>query len=619
AVDHYLPRLERCANFLDTRRDPATNLYLAGAAGNLLAPSFAGYKKPDGTYDKAYLAGLSVTTIAALNRLIELERFAGRTEQAALYAGQRELAIKGLPQLLGPDGCFIKSLDPDGTRHGVFGADRYGYFEAVPNHDAVCFRVVDDPQAERICDRIAAIPGLRPHDLIITNYPSLDDMYEQPAGLWGFGTWVNGGHWSTCEARMIMAWYRVGRPEEARKAMEAYLRFARQFRIDNPLVEFGGAPYQPKEPINTVYDTIGIPAAMVRGLFEYLYSATALTLVPHVPAGITALEQRFAVRFGAKRVWLSTFGSGPVTGVTVNGKPLTSFNHEQVKLAYEGLPAEARVTILLGGAKPAALPKPAGTPPVAPPWAGDEDRQALGERATRLRSFIERVGRERLGARYETAHAKLAVEFIDTVFVRARRQAGGTIKPLAEPASQQAADQLYLDTANKLCDGFEKVVQHYRDATDPARKRIFELWRELSPAPGWTNIRSMGAKQTFRKRDSAWRMSLDGGVDASCGWAYDLPEAVVLPEKARLLIRLNGSPGARFFADLMASDGKPVFQTRWQATPEQPLECWFELPAGATLSQVILYAQTPGGPVWNDFREVSVRDADGKVLCAPVR
>jgi hypothetical protein len=34
-------------------------------------------------------------------------------------------------------------------------------------------------------------------------------MYEQPQGLWAYGYWTNGGHWSTCEARMIMAYYRL--------------------------------------------------------------------------------------------------------------------------------------------------------------------------------------------------------------------------------------------------------------------------------------------------------------------------------------------------------------------------------------------------------------------------
>ncbi len=173
AIAHYLPKLERSANFLDTRRDPKNNLFLAGPAANLLAPSYAGWARPDGTYGKAYLAGLSITYIAALDRLIELEKLAGAPGQAEMYTKRRELARKGLPLLTTGEGYFIKSLDPDGSRHGVFGAEQHGYFEAPPNHDAIAFRVVDQAQAEKIYAKIASIPGLRPYAFTIPNYHSL--------------------------------------------------------------------------------------------------------------------------------------------------------------------------------------------------------------------------------------------------------------------------------------------------------------------------------------------------------------------------------------------------------------------------------------------------------------
>ena len=370
AIEHYLPMLRRCAEFIESRRDPENNLFLAGPAGNLLAPSYAGCKKPDGTFDKAYLAGLSITYIAALDRLIELEKLAGEDEQVERYTRRRDLARKGLPQLVTDEGYFIKSLDPDGTRHGVYGAEQYGYFEAVANHDAICFRVADDAQAEKIYAKIASIPGLRPHDFIITNCPSLDDMYTPAAGwLWKFGTWVNGGHWSTCEARMVMGYYRLGKFDDARRSMLQLMKFAAAFRMDNPLVDFGGAVYQPGEPINLCYDSFGPPAAMVRGLFEYLYRADGLTLVPHVPPGITRLEQDFPIRFGTKRLYLATIGSGPVTAVSVNGKPWESFDAESVRLPYDQTPDEAVVQIVLGGATPVPFVprKPTRALPPQPP------------------------------------------------------------------------------------------------------------------------------------------------------------------------------------------------------------------------------------------------------------
>lgn len=353
AIGRYLPRLRRCADFIESRRDPQNNLFLAGPAGNLLAPSYAGWKKPDGTYGKSYLAGLSITYIAALDRLIELEKLAGDAHSVKLYTTRRDLARKGLPLLTTDEGYFVKYLDPDGTRHGVHGAEQHGYFEAVANHDAICFRVADDSQAEKIYRKIASIPGLRPHDFIITNCPGLDDMYTPPSGwLWKFGTWVNGGHWSTCEARMVMGYYRLGKYDDARRSMQQLMKFAGEFRLDNPLVDFGARVYQPNQPINLCYDSFGPPAAMIRGLFEYSYRADGLVLLPHIPPGITRLGQHFPIRFGAKRLYLATTGSGPVTAVLVNGQPWSLFDEKSITLPYGKTPREAVIQIVLGGATP---------------------------------------------------------------------------------------------------------------------------------------------------------------------------------------------------------------------------------------------------------------------------
>jgi hypothetical protein len=417
----YLPLLERAADFLDTRRDSGNNLFLAGPAANLLAPSYAGWRRPDGSYGMAYLAGLSVTYIAALDRLIELEKLAGATAKVALYTERRELARRGLPLVTTPEGYLIKSLDPDGVRHGVFGAAKHGYFESSPNHDAICFWVVDDAQAVRIYARMASIPQLRPHGFILPNYPSLDDMYEEPKGLWRFGHWVNGGHWSTCEARMIMAYYRLGKFEDARRSMRQLLGFARRFRMDNPLTEFGSEVYQPKLPINITYDAFGPPAALIRGLFEYLYRAEGLRLIPHIPPTIAELEQLDPIRFGTKRLYLATVGAGVVSDVRVNGQRWKSFDRTSVFLPYQQTPDRARIVILLGGAKP-----PRGRP---------------------LEAELEES--------YETAHRRLAEEASRVIEERRRLQAAGKLARLPD-ASQAAADQLYLETAKRLREGLKK-------------------------------------------------------------------------------------------------------------------------------------------------------------------
>jgi hypothetical protein len=491
ALAKYLPKLERCGSLIESRRDPKNNLFLAGPAGNLLAPSYAGCREPDGTFGKAYLAGLSVTYIAFLDRLIELEKLAGRADQVRLWSGRRASAREGLALLATDEGYLVKSIDPDGTRHGIYGAAKHGYFEASPNHDAICFRVVDQAQALRIYRKLASIPGLRRHDLIVANCPSLDDMYEAPQGLWGFGTWVNGGHWTTCEARALMAYSRLGKYEDARRSMKQMMTFARQFRMDNPLVDFGNAVYQPGEPINLTYDAFGAPSGLIRGLFEYLYSADGLRLVPHIPEGITRLQQHFPIRFGTKRLYLAVAGNGPIKSVRINGKRWKSFDADSVFLPYTATPELAAIQIVRGEAVAGTFQAPGSDcslaplpslaawprPEKAPVIVANEEMalRTLLERAARLRRFNEAMVAAGLKDAYEAAHARLAVNCLLAAHQRAQMLSAGKLTALP-PRSQAAADKLYLNSPMKLCDGLEKTLNAWRSSGDPRKRQIYGLW-----------------------------------------------------------------------------------------------------------------------------------------------
>ena len=480
AILRYLPKLERSVDFIETRRDPTNNLFLVGPAGNLLAPSYAGWKKADGTYGQAYLAGLSVTYIAALDRLTELEKMAGRTATADLYVKRRDSAKKALDRLTTEEGYLVRSLDPNGVRHGVYGAPKHGYFDASPNHDAIAFRVADQTQAERIYAKLASIPQLRPHHFIVPNYPSYDDMYEKAEGLWGYGTWVNGGHWSTCEARMILAYYRLEKFEDARRSMRRLLTFAEKFRMDNPLTKCGSEVYQPNQPINLCYDTLGPAAAFMRGLFEYRYDAAGLTLTLRLPPSITRLEQLDPVRFGTKRIYISSKGLGAVTGVKVNGRKWKQFDSGSVFLPYDKTPDIAKVELQLGSVKAVASKTlgrslPRGMPVILPKEEAPAEFAGLSRKAEVLKAFQGRLKNAGLGNSYEAAHARLAEQAIDTAMLRRRLQEASLIKPL--PASSQtAADKSYVDTANKLYDGLEAVLKSYTGSAVPARQKLNLLW-----------------------------------------------------------------------------------------------------------------------------------------------
>ncbi len=471
-IKEYLPKLERSANFIETRRG-TNDLFLAGPAGNLLAPSYAGWKKPDGTYDKAYLTGLSITYIAALERLIELEKLAGRSEQVHIFSERRTSAKNALPRVTADEGYFIRSLDPDGTKHGVFGAARHGYFEASPNHDAIAFRVVDDGQAEKIYQKIASIPELRPHDFVIPNYPGYDDMYTGEHDIWKFGTWINGGHWSTCEARMMLAYFRLGKFEDARRSMRQLMTFAERFRMDNPLTDFGNNVYQPNQPINLCYDTFGPAAAFIRGLFEYIYRADGLTLIPHIPAEITFLEQKFPVRFGEKELYISAHGTGLIARVEINGRRWKQHDANSIFLPYDKTPRRAEIKIFFS--KAASDVRKLRERKVEDEV--DEIPPEFREEAEALNQFIKKMKGAGFEKNYEMAHAELALESVKTISARQKLLLTGRLKPLPA-SSQKAADESYVETARKQLAGLTAVLDKKENSTTARDRRIFQIWKK---------------------------------------------------------------------------------------------------------------------------------------------
>jgi len=281
---------------------------------------------------------------------------------------------------------------------------------------------------------------------------------------------------------MMLAYYRLGRFEDARRSMRRLLTFAETFRMDNPLTNFGSEVYFPDDPIHLCYDSFGPAAALVRGLFEYVYRADGLTLIPHVPPAITTLQQHFPIHFGRKRLYINTAGVGPVASVSVNGKPWRSFGAESILLPYEAIPDSAHIAINLGDSAPEARPVEPGEPAAeiaearlaaqALVLSGSPELDAKG---AKLASFRTRLVEAGLGETYEAGHAAVALETIAAIGERAQLLAAGKIRPLPD-AARKAADQAYVDAAVALYQGLEGVLNRYAESPGPQQQQMHALW-----------------------------------------------------------------------------------------------------------------------------------------------
>lgn len=460
AIDHYLPLLERSAEFCESRRDPKNDLFLVGFAGNLLGPSWAGTVYPDGSIDKGYLAGMSVTYIAALDRMIELEKFVGNTDKAELYKDRQERARGGLKLLITDEGYFVKGIDLLGVKHGVYGAEKHGYIDSNVNHDAVAHRVVDMEQAKKIVDKMTSIPGLRPYGMTIANYPSLDDQLD---GDYGFGNWVNGGHWSTSEARMLLAYYRVGRHADVVGSMRQIMKFINDYLFDAPLTDFGNQVWFKDRIVTVVYDAFGIPAGMMRGLLQPVYSADKLTLTPSVPDSVYSLESFAPLRFGEKSVEVSIKRAAEAS-VTVNGAKWENFDGATITLPFDEIPDNCKVEITLKTAGP--LPEPAVTVQSdvltgAKPVGGDDHFTQRERILTDIMASVKSL------PEFEEGFIRSALNAIDAYRTRVARDEDGKYNAFT-PEKRRAIIELYETTAQNLLVGLDKHLRSLKDSSDPA-------------------------------------------------------------------------------------------------------------------------------------------------------
>ncbi len=501
AIEIYLPKMERACNFIEKARDPKNNLFLVGPACNLLAPSYGGVKQPDGSFGKGYLAGLSITYLAALDRMVELYKLSGHKDNLAEYEHRQKITRESLPQLLTAGGYFVKSIEPDGTKHGVPGQEKFGYLEGVANADAVALRVVDNKTAENIYNRIASFPEIRPFDFLLTNAPGLDDTYRSWGntsskgleGFWTFGQWVNGGVWGTVEGRAILMYYRLGKFEDIRRSATRAMKWAKDFRMDAPWSQRGENTNNPWSDsgkfkvggVSVMIDNFAIPAATIRGLFDCEYRSDCIVLRPRIPGTISQFTQNQPIRFGDKKLFLSCKNGGPkVSSVTINGKTVKAKSSDELILLYSELPNEAKIEITTEGGWPKELATtdyPAFPPLVPEKSATNQKLAELPESLkepfavlSAMNAFLENGP----GNEYESKFITAAITACEDYRVRVSMDPGpGYYRPITTER-REGINNFYEQIALSMYNGFANRMEDYAENGDMRQKHIADLFQK---------------------------------------------------------------------------------------------------------------------------------------------
>ena len=501
-INYYLPKMERASDFIERQRDPQNGLFLAGPAANLLAPSYGGVIQPDGSFGKAYLSGLSISYLAVLDRMVELYKLIDDKEKLKEYENRQKITRESLPLLLTSEGYFVKSLEPGGVKHGVLGQDNYGYLEGVANADAVALRVADEETSKSIYNKISSFKEIRPFDFLLTNAPGLDDTYwswgqtegEKMRGFYKYGTWVNGGVWGTVEGRAILMYYRLGKFDDIRRSASRAMKWAKDFRMDAPWSQFGENTHNPWSDsgnfkvggVAVMIDNFAIPAATIRGLFDYEYRYDRLILRPRIPSTISQYTQKEPVRFGDKRLFLSCKNGGPkIKWVKVNGKKIDSESSAEIALYYDNLPDEAKIEIETTGDWPAESGEM--DYPVLPALVSEQVNSAmtdieLAESLKRpfevLTAMQEKIADVK-GADFEKEMITTTINSFEVCSARTKIDPGKGYFRAINEERKVGIDKFYEQTALSLYDGFLNRMAKYAEEEDKEHKRIATIFNDV--------------------------------------------------------------------------------------------------------------------------------------------
>ncbi|MBO5792976.1 MAG: hypothetical protein J6S54_10980, partial [Lentisphaeria bacterium] len=121
-VRELLPKIEKCLDFILSRKDEKTGLLKVGVAGTLIERAYGATFRSKGVTDYGLPSGAVVNTIQALRLAAEVEEFSKNLHQAEIYRAQADEFVKALEQLIENGEYLVNYIDADGIRHGVTGA-----------------------------------------------------------------------------------------------------------------------------------------------------------------------------------------------------------------------------------------------------------------------------------------------------------------------------------------------------------------------------------------------------------------------------------------------------------------------------------------------------------------
>ena len=237
--------------------------------------------------------------------------------------------------------------------------------------------------------------------------------------------------------------------------------------------------------VAVMVDNFAIPAATVRGLFDYDYRADRLILRPRIPGSVEHYIQNEPIRFGEKKLYLSCKNGGPkIKSVSINGKSVSSNSFDEVALLFSELPAVAKIEITTEGGWP--VEQSVADYPLLPEFLSAEktkiqDLEDLPESLIEPYQVLTAVRNQLANdfpASFEIAFLNEAIKACNDCRIRLVLDPGKGYFRTITSERKAGIDKFFEQAALNMYEGFENVMAECEDSGNVWQKQIAAIFNE---------------------------------------------------------------------------------------------------------------------------------------------
>lgn len=174
-----------------------------------------------------------------------------------------------------------------------------------------------------------------------------------------------------------------------------------------------------------------------------------------------------------------------------------------------------------------------------------------------------------------------------------------------------------VDVPNQSWSGGGRPPSWSKPYPQPRCAAVVRIGAGAEQPGSWQCIRSGGKVNEWVRKEDGGVMAIEGAAEASAGYRWNI-DAARSKGRTALAFEISGTPGAKYYVNVLAPGGKHPVASGWRDTPQEAERVSFPIPEGSKVAAVELYVMTTDGSrVENRVREIVLKGGRKPLVIEP--